>query len=115
MALGIYQNPGDVIDYTPAGAVATDTLVLVGKILGQIVRGVTADEVTAGKKAALRIKGIVRVPKAAEVITAGATLYWDATASAVTTTSTDNTYCGHAELAAAEADTHVNLILDHAA
>jgi predicted RecA/RadA family phage recombinase len=102
------------MNYTTASPLAQDTVVKVGPIVGIVQRGVTAADITAGRRATIIVQGVVEMPKAAPlVISQGDSLYWDAGASKVTTTAAGNTFCGHAWEDAASAATAVQVLLGY--
>jgi predicted RecA/RadA family phage recombinase len=92
---------GDAIDFTAAAnATAGDVLVTNAGIAGVTTEAITYTESTLG---ALRIEGVFDFPQAAEIITIGQDVYWDADGSpyggtassgAATATADGNTYLG---------------------
>jgi predicted RecA/RadA family phage recombinase len=100
-----YVQQGDMIDYTPVGAVTAGTVVVQGNAVG-----VAGQAIPAGVLGALAVHGIFNFVKDGSEITAGASLYWDADGNpvggvagtgAVTTTAGGNTFLGWAVAAAA--------------
>lgn len=70
-----YVQKGEIIDYTPGAAVASNAVVVLGILLGVAVADIAAN--TTG---ALAIEGVFDLPKKATVaITAGAKLTYNAT------------------------------------
>ena len=70
-----YHSTGDLIDYTPGSAAAAGAIVFTGLICGQVVA-----DLEATQKGALRIEGVISVPKAsATVLAAGAVTHWNNT------------------------------------
>lgn len=102
MATANFFQRGESIDYVNAGSAKIDagTIVLLGVRLG-----VAGCDIAPGETGSLHVEGVFEIPKASGAITAGAPVYWDATNSVVTTTSTNNTLCGYAVAAAASGDT----------
>lgn len=92
-----YVQRGDALTIpAPAGGVSSGDGVLAGALFG--VAASTADE---GEDVAVSVEGVFELPKhAADAVTVGAVLYWDATPGELTTTSTDNTRVGYAAAAA---------------
>ncbi|GAB5376478.1 MAG: hypothetical protein AcusKO_29400 [Acuticoccus sp.] len=87
-----YVNAGDSLGVTaPAGGVGSGDGVLVDSLFG--VATFAAD---AGQTVVIKTTGVFEMPKAAGAVTAGAKLYWDDSASNVTTTATDNSLIGAA-------------------
>lgn len=91
---------GDVLDFTaPSGGVTSGDVVVAGKFAG-----VAAASAAEGETASINLKGVYELPKAAQAFTQGALLYWDDTNDVLTTTSTSNTFIGHAWYAAQSGD-----------
>jgi predicted RecA/RadA family phage recombinase len=92
---------GDTIDFTAASdAVAGDVLVTNAAIVGVTPNAIDASESTLG---ALQVEGVYDFPQAAEIITIGQDVYWDADGSpyggtassgAATGTADGNQYLG---------------------
>lgn len=99
-----YVQPGDTLTMiAPSGGVSSGDPVLLGKIFG-----IAQVDALVGESFPLVTKGVFTIAKEAPlVITAGAYLYWDASESVLTTTSTDNTLVAKCVVAAASADTTV--------
>lgn len=75
-----YVQKGEIIDYTPGAAVASNAVVVLGILLGVAVADIAAN--TTG---ALAIEGVFDLPKKATVaVTAGAKLTYNATAGFLT-------------------------------
>jgi predicted RecA/RadA family phage recombinase len=92
---------GDIIDYTPSGAVAVGEVVIVGGTCF-----VAAGEIAAGKLGALRSEGVFWAAKDTSTpFTRGDACYWSASGNKLTAVSTD-TYFGMVTVDAATADTH---------
>lgn len=104
MAKASYWQRGDAIDFTngTGSKIDANTIVLLGARIG-----VAGTDIEAGETGSLIVSGVFELPKATGAITAGAVVYWDATNSNITTTSTNNTAAGFAVAAAASADTAV--------
>lgn len=96
-------------DYTPSADVALGAVVVQGKLIGIADRPLPAN-----KLGSIAVYGIFSMPKATSAgsaISAGAEVYWDATNSRVTTTSSGNTLVGKTVAAAADADSEVKVLL----
>lgn len=103
-----YICEGKVLQYTSDGnTIKSGDLVVIGTIAG-----IAHTNIDDGETGSVHIHGVYNVPKANDAIDLGAKLYWDAKKSVLTTTSTSNTLVGIAYSAAAEADTHVQLLLN---
>jgi len=114
MALAIYKQTGDAIEYPAATPVATGEVVVVNQLVGVIVRGITAAEIAAGDKAALQIEGTYIFPKqAALAIAQGEHVYWDDAAGEMDKTTT-NVYAGVCVEDAAGGDSTVTANLQNA-
>lgn len=90
---------GNIIDVVASADVLSGDLYAHGKLVG-----IATTDAKAGEKFALQLYGVFEVPKAAGAITAGAFVYYDATAKNATTTASGNTQFGHATEAAASGD-----------
>lgn len=97
-----YIHKGDALDYTPSSDVSAGSVIVVGSLVG-----IAANDIPANEQDAIQISGVWRLPKATGAVTVGASLYWDATNSKLTTTSTNNTYFGKATKAATSAASYV--------
>ena len=107
MATNFVQE-GKALDYTPSGSsLASGDFVLIGTI-----GGIAATAIADGKKGAVHIAGVFSVPKATGAVTQGQKLYWDSTASKLTTTATANTLVGVAAAAALSGDANVKILLN---
>lgn len=94
-----------MIDYTPGSAVSAGDVVVLGDHIG-----VALNDIAAGVKGALAVRGVFEFPKTAggsTAIAVGKTVYWDASGQVMTETSTSNTLAGKTELATVDADTTV--------
>ena len=111
MATAVFVHEGDAIDYTPAAAVAAGDVVVQGDLIG-----IAKQPIAANVRGALAVKGVFDVPKATgggTAISAGATVYWDATNSVATTDAGGGTnkLIGKCVKAAADADATVRVRL----
>ena len=100
-----FVQDGLAINYRPAEAVAAGEVVVLGSLVGIARLDIAAD--TLG---ALATVGVFEIDKAAEAVTLGAVLYWDATAKKVT--ATGNVYIGKAVTAAEATDEKVCVLLN---
>src|SRR5690242_18204867 len=71
----IHAAQGDMIDYTPVGAVTAGDVV----VLGSGLVGVAPLDIAASALGALRVRGLEKVPKKTGAVTVGAPVYWNAT------------------------------------
>jgi len=104
-----YQYDPDHIDYTPGSAVGVGDIVQLGDLFCVADRPIAANV-----KGALAVEGAFILPKAGSgAISQGATVYWDATNSVITTTSSGNKRAGFAIEAAASADVTVKVAINY--
>lgn len=102
-----FLQPGDVLDYTAPADVASGAVVVMGARIGVVVA-----DIANGQVGAVRVKGVVELPKVTTAVAQGAELYWDATNSRLTATATNNTLAGYAAAAAGSGTTTVALHLN---
>ena len=76
--LARFVQDGLAINYRPAEAVAAGDVVVLGNLVGIARLDIAAD--TLGSLATV---GVFEIDKAAEAVTVGAVLYWNATAKKV--------------------------------
>lgn len=107
MAKNFVQPGGTVTFIGASGGHLSGDLVIVGAMFG-----ISAFNVAESAEGELTTGGVWHLPKATGAITAGAVVYWDATAKKVTTTSTSNTKIGVAILAELSAATEVTVRLN---
>jgi predicted RecA/RadA family phage recombinase len=101
----LFVQPGNVLDHSPAAAVASGAVVVIGARVG-----VALADIAANATGSLQVTGVFQLPKkAADTIAQGALVYWDATNSQITTTASGNTLAGFAANAAAASVTSVNV------
>lgn len=93
-----FIQPGNAIDIVvPAGGVVSGRPFIAGSLVG--ISAVTAAE---GGDATIHTEGVYELPKvSAQAWTLGAKVYWDATNSNCTTTSSGNALLGFAARPAA--------------
>ena len=103
----VYVQRGESIDYTPSANVAAGDVVIIGEIVG-----IAKLDIPANELGAIAVTGVFDMVKASGEITAGATVYWDASAKNVTTTASENTAIGKAVAAAESADVTVRVLLN---
>lgn len=85
-----YVQPGDMITFTAAAAVASGAGVLLGSLFG-----VAASAYANGAEGELKTTGVFDLAAASAATGAvGAKAYWDDTAKAVTGVATDNSLIG---------------------
>ena len=100
------QNGNTVTVVAPA-----DVLSGAGLLVGTLF-GLALSNALSGADVEISTNGVVDLPKAADVITQGAKVYWDDTAKNVTTTSAGNTLIGCAIVDAAVGDGTVRVRLN---
>ena len=111
------RTQGEFLDYTPSSAKKAGDVVVLGKLVGIVVRDIAANELGA-----LCVVGhFEEVPKDSSNITAAGTpLYWDADGNPVggevgtgafTTTATGNTFAGWATAVAGVSAETVSMLL----
>lgn len=83
--------PGEVMDVTLSGTVASGDVVVAGALVG-----VAQSSGVSGDTIAVSLCGVYEVAKATGAISQGAQVYWDAVAKKATTTSASNTLMGYA-------------------
>jgi len=91
----------------PTGGVTSGDLVVIGAVFG-----VALTSAAAGAQFTLAVGGVWTLPKASGAVTAGAAVYWDATAKNITATAGSNLKVGVAEQAALTADTAMPIRLN---
>jgi predicted RecA/RadA family phage recombinase len=92
---------GDVLDHTPAGAVTSGAVVVIGVRIG-----IAVANIAAGDTGPIRVKGVVELAKlGTDVVAQGAALYWDADDFRLTTTASGNVLAGYAAKAAGNGTT----------
>lgn len=110
MATAIFIHDGNSIDYTPGANVSAGDVVAQGELVG-----IAKLDIVANALGALAVTGVFDLPKAtgaSTAITAGAKVYWNATASQATTTASGNKYLGKTVRAAADGDATVRVRLE---
>jgi predicted RecA/RadA family phage recombinase len=111
VATKIHSDPR-TIPYTPGSAVAAGDVVVVGATVG-----IAPAPIAANAAGTLEIEGEFYMPKAAgssTAIGAGVKVWWDATNSVVTTTSSTHKAAGYTSVASVDADTTQRVILARA-
>ena len=108
--IGIYKIPGNNIPYTNTGetAIPAGTLVIIGTIAG-----IAACTIEPGATGTVATTGVFTLGKDTTDITAGAVVYYDDSADAVTITASDNTKIGVAIAAAGTSATTVDVRLNN--
>ena len=84
-----FIQDGKTLEYTPQTAVAGGEVVIDGGFVG-----IAINDIPAGVQGSIAITGVWKFPKDSSTFDRGDTVYWDATAGKVTSTSTDNTAIG---------------------
>lgn len=102
-----YFAPGNEMEFTTAGNVASGDVVAFGSILGIAANTTTG----AGKVNVVSLNGVWKIAKAAPlVINHGDKLYWDSSAKTVSKTNTDP-FIGYAFAPALSADAIAYVLL----
>ena len=102
-----YVSAAKTLDYTPGSAVSAGDVVLISELVA-----VATHDIAANALGAVAYTGCWEIAKAADTIAQGDAVYWDSTASNITTTATANTFAGHAAAAAASGDSVVRVVLN---
>ena len=109
MAKATYWQIGRKIDYVNAGTEKIEY----GSIIPLVERiAVAGAEIPAGEKGILITEGVFEMPKAAEEVAIGTSLYYDKTNGNVTATSTNNVPAGWAVEPAGVSDGTVKIKID---
>ena len=104
-----YQCDPDHIDYTPSSAVGVGDVVVLGDLFCIADRPIPANV-----KGALSVEGAFILPKACgSAISAGTTVYWDATNNVITATAGSNKRAGNAIETAASSDVLVKVAINY--
>ena len=86
-----YVQPGEVIELTATGAVASGAGVKVSQRVGVAITAAAA----SGDKYSVALEGVYNIAaKSTDTMSPGDLVYWDDTAKEVTTTATANTLAG---------------------
>ena len=97
MSQADYVQAGDAVDYTPTVDMPAGTVIVQGDLVG-----VTKHDIKANTLGSIAVEGVFDVVKnSAAAISAGAKVYWDATATEAVTTATGNKQLGKCVLEAA--------------
>lgn len=110
MATAKFKARGDMVDYTPSGAVAAGDVVVQGDLVG-----VAPVAIAAGVKGALAVAGVITFPKSpgsSTALAAGTKVYWSTGSEVVTETSHGNKYVGKVVTAVTNAATEVDVRLE---
>lgn len=100
-----FVQPGNVLDHTPAAAVNSGAVLVIGARIAVALADIAADATGS-----VQVTGVFELPKkAADTVAQGALVYWDATNSQITTTASGNTLAGFAAHAAAATTTAVDV------
>ena len=100
-----FVQPGNVLDHTPAAAVNSGAVLVIGARIG-----VALADILANATGSVQVTGVFNLPKkAADTVAQGALVYWDATNQQITTTASGNTLAGYAAQAAAASTTAVDV------
>lgn len=103
-----FIQAGEVLDHTPAAAVVSGAVVVIGARIG-----IPVADIPAGVTGALRVKGVAELAKlGTDVVAQGELLYWDAGNSRLTKTAGANVLAGYAARAAGNGVTTVWLHLN---
>jgi predicted RecA/RadA family phage recombinase len=99
-----YLQPGDMLDVTAAGTVASGNVAVVGSIFG-----VAQHDAATGARVTIATRGVYRLPKAAVAIAEGDALYCLNNGTVTTSSGGGATLIGSAYRAAALGDTTVEV------
>lgn len=100
-----FVQPGNVLDHTPATAVNSGNVLVIGDRVG-----VALADIAANATGSVQVTGVFSLPKkAADTVAQGVKVYWDATNQQITTTASGNTLAGYAAQAAAATVTVVDV------
>lgn len=103
-----FIQPGNVLDYTAGGALASGAVVVIGVRVGVLLAALATGEVGP-----LQVTGVFNLAKlSTDVVAQGALLYWDAGNSRLTTTVGANVFAGYAAAAAGNGVATVNIVLN---
>lgn len=102
-----FVQDGLAINYRPTETVSAGDIVVLGSLIG-----IAKLDIAANTLGALATVGVFEIDKAAEAVTLGAVLYWDAAEQKVTATETGNVYIGKAVTAAEATDEKVCVLLN---
>lgn len=104
-----YVQPGRVLDYANGGtARASGDVLVVGTLVG-----VCLASIAANATGSVQIAGVFTLAKlSTDTPAQGALVYWDATNSRITTTSSGNTLAGKAFVASASGETTCQVLLN---
>ena len=109
MALAVFVNEGNAIDYTPSADVAAGDVVVQAELVG-----VARTPIAANQPGSLAVAGVFDFAKATGAgsgIAVGTKVYWDSTAKVATATAQGNTYLGKTVTAATDGDATVRVAL----
>lgn len=103
-----FVQPGEVMDYTAATAIASGDVVKIGARIG-----VALADIASGATGPVQVSGVFEIAKlTTDVVAQGDLLYWDDTNKRLTTTSVGNTLAGYAFSAAGNGAATVNIKLN---
>ncbi len=107
-----FIQEGNLLDVTPGADVASGAGYLVGAGTTGIL-GVAVANIANGAVGAVRVSGVVELPKlSTDVVAVGDALYWDDTNKRLTKTATNNSFAGHATVAAGNGVLVVQVLLN---
>ena len=96
-----FVQKGEAIDHTPVSALAAGAVV----VLGTVGVGVAQTAIAANTPGSLIVDGVIEHPKtAAQAVTLGQKIYWDAATGLLTTTVGSNVLVGYAVRAQGASD-----------
>ncbi|AXQ95684.1 DUF2190 family protein [Cereibacter azotoformans] len=102
-----FVQPGDTLTIPAPASVLSGQPVIAGEIVG-----IASGDAASGAAVDVATSGVFELPKvAADAVTLGAPIYWDAEAELATTTETDNIKLGVAVAAAAASTATVRVRL----
>jgi predicted RecA/RadA family phage recombinase len=103
-----FVQKGEALDHTPGSALAAGAIV----VLGTVGVGIAQTAIAANTVGSLIVDGVIEHPKtAAQAVTLGQKIYFDAANNLLTTTVGSNVLVGYAVRAQAAADATVTVKL----
>jgi len=102
-----YISSATTLRYTPTASVSAGDVVVLSDLVTVATHDIPADALGA-----VAYHGEWEIAKGSDTIAQGDAVYWDATASQITTTATANTFAGHASAAASSSDSKVSVLLN---
>lgn len=87
-----YIQEGNVLPHTPAAAIVSGAVVVIGKRIA-----IALGDIAVGETGSITTEGVFTISKlSTDAVDQGDLLYWDAANNRLTTTAADNTAAGFA-------------------